>query len=78
MWSASGESDVMYIDAISAKDRTIIAVPGPAIRNPQTKDDGPPLSKPDWNPLAVASHEAATVTPNATTGMLLRYLYNVS
>jgi hypothetical protein len=67
-----------YMEAISARDRTIIAVPGPATRNPQTNDDGPPFSKPDWNPLAVASHEAARVMPNAMTGTLLRYLYDVS
>lgn len=66
------------MEAISARERTIIAVPGPATRKPQTNEEGPPFNKPDWNPLAVASHEAASVIPNATTGTLLRYLYTLS
>ena len=70
---SNGPIQVSYTDDISARDNTIMAVPGPASKNPQTREAGPPFNKPDWKPLAVLAHDIAKVEPNETTGMLLRY-----
>lgn len=63
-----------YIEAISARERLIIAVLGPSTRDPRTREDGPPLSSPAWKPPAVPSHEAVSVMPKVVTETLFIYL----
>lgn len=53
------------IEAISARDMASARVPVIDKRRPQTKEEGPPLSKDVANVFAKLSHDARSVTESA-------------